>query len=85
MLLDRHGTQSGPATFGAGTTGWGAGRRWILWWYWFTRNWKWRTEVLGYIGGVSSFKHSNGTTYTPNSSAGQNSGHGHATITFVTF
>lgn len=39
----------------------------------------------GYIGGVPEFTHTNGTTYSPSTTAGQNSGHGHATITFVAF
>lgn len=39
----------------------------------------------GYIGGVPAFNHTNGTAYSPTTTAGQNSGNGHATITFVTF
>lgn len=41
--------------------------------------------ALGYIGGVSSFKHTNETTYSPNTTAGQNTGNGKATITFIAF
>ncbi len=39
----------------------------------------------GYIGGVPSFKHTNGTTYSPSTTAGQRSGNGFAKITFITF
>ena len=39
----------------------------------------------GYIGGVPSFKHTNGTTYSPSTTAGQKAGHGQAKITFVSF
>lgn len=39
----------------------------------------------GYIGGVPAFKHTNGTTYSPSTSAGQKAGNGYAKITFVAF
>ena len=39
----------------------------------------------GYIGGVPAFKHTNVTTYSPTTTAGQKSGNGQAKITFAAF
>lgn len=37
----------------------------------------------GYIGGVSEFKHTNGTTYSPTTKNGTNNGNGQVVITFI--
>ena len=74
------GTQTGGAAFGAGAAN--GRRRRFLWWIWSLTV---HGGGSGYIGGVPSFKHTNGTTYSPSTTAGQRSGNGFAKITFITF